>query len=124
MIGFSQKGEFSKTIDFLGKAKNTLSKSSLSKYGQMGVDALAKATPRDSGTTASSWYYEIEQSKGSVSITWSNSNVNDGVVVAVILQYGHGTGTGGYVRGVDYINPALKPVFDKIVEDVWKEVER
>lgn len=124
MISFSQKGEFTKTIDFLGKAKDTLSSQSLRKYGEMGVEALRKATPKDSGRTASSWYYEIEKTKGSVTITWSNSNVNDGVNVAVIIQYGHGTGTGGYVRGVDYINPALKPVFDKIVEDVWKEVER
>lgn len=124
MIRISGEGEFVKTIDFLGKAKDTLSNSSLRKYGEMGVEALRKATPKRSGKTASSWYYEIEKTKGSVTITWLNSNVNDGVVVAVILQHGHGTGTGGYVRGVDYINPALKPVFDKIVENVWKEVER
>lgn len=124
MIGFSQSGDFTKTIDFLGKAKEALSESSLAKYGEMGVKALERATPKRTGKTAASWYYEVEKTSSSVTITWSNSNVHEGVVVAVLLQHGHGTGTGGYVRGVDYINPALKPVFDKIVEDVWKEVER
>lgn len=124
MIGFSQKGDFSKTIDFLDKAKDALSMSTLSEYGEMGVKALERATPKKSGRTAASWYYEIEKTKSSVTITWSNSNLNQGVVVAVLLQHGHGTGTGGYVRGVDYINPALKPVFDKIVENVWREVEK
>lgn len=124
MFKISQKGDFTKTIDFLGKAKNTLSLSSLDKYGKMGVEALKKATPKDSGKTAASWYYEVEKTRSSVTITWCNNNVNEGAVIALLLQMGHGTGTGGYVRGVDYINPALKPVFDKIAEDVWKEVER
>lgn len=122
MIGFSQKGEFSKTENFLEKARKILELSKLDKYGEMGVKALELATPKDSGKTASSWYYEIERKDNSLTVTWSNSNVNKGVVVAVLLQYGHGTGTGGYVRGVDYINPALKPVFDSIVESIWKEV--
>lgn len=124
MFGITQEGDFSKSIDFLKKAKKTLSESSLEKYGQMGVEALRNATPRDTGKTAESWYYEIKKTKGSLTITWLNRNINDGVPIAVILQYGHGTGTGGWVKGIDYINPALEPVFDKIVEDVWKEVSR
>lgn len=88
----------------------------------MGVEALASATPVDTGKTASSWYYKVDYNEGSASITWSNSNVNDGVNIAVILQYGHGTGNGGYVVGRDYINPAIAPIFDKITEHVWEEV--
>ena len=95
----------------------------LSKYGQIGVGALASATPLDSGKTAASWGYEISMSGNSATITWINSNQNQGVNIAVILQYGHGTGTGGYVAGRDYINPAMRPVFDKITEDVWREIQ-
>lgn len=94
----------------------------LEKYGQMGVDALASATPVDSGTTAESWGYEISVRKEGATIHWTNTNQNKGVYIAVILQYGHGTGTGGYVQGVDYINPAIRPVFDKIAEEAWMEV--
>ena len=94
----------------------------LERYGQMGVDALSSATPVDSGVTASSWTFEIEQTSKGATISWLNSNVNQNVVIALILQYGHGTGTGGYVEGRDYINPAMRPVFDKIAEQAWKEV--
>ena len=94
----------------------------LEKYGQMGVSALASATPIDSGTTAESWGYEISIGKEEATIYWTNTNQNKGVYIAVILQYGHGTGTGGYVQGVDYINPAIRPVFDKIAEEAWMEV--
>ena len=94
----------------------------LDRYGQMGVDALASATPLDSGETASSWGYEIQRSGKSFSISWTNTNTNGSVNVAIILQYGHGTGTGGYVPGRDYINPAIRPVFDKIADGVWKVV--
>ena len=94
----------------------------LRKYGQAGVEALAAATPKDTGETAASWSYEIVQTRNGYSIFWNNSNVNRGVNIALILQYGHGTGTGGYVRGIDYINPAIRPVFDEIANAAWKEV--
>ena len=96
----------------------------LDKYGRVGVDALSSATPSDSGLTASSWSYEIEHSSSSAVIKFTNSNINKGVPIAIILQYGHGTGTGGWVQGRDYINPAIQPIFDKIVQDAWKEVTR
>lgn len=94
----------------------------LEKYAREGVTALASATPVDSGETAASWDYEIQKGNGKVSIYWTNSNINDGVPIAVILQYGHGTNGGGYVQGRDYINPAIRPIFDKIAENAWKEV--
>lgn len=123
MISFRHKGDFSKLTRYLEKVKNTTKlETILKKYGQAGVDALSSATPVESGLTASSWSYEIEYSGGSCSIIFSNSNINKGVPIAIILQYGHGTGTGGWVEGRDYINPAIQPIFDKIVEDAWKEV--
>lgn len=94
----------------------------LHKYGQLGVQALSLATPLDSGETATSWNYEIEQDGDTITLAWNNTHVNHGVNIAVILQYGHGTGTGGYVVGRDYINPALRPIFDDIADAVWKEV--
>lgn len=124
MISFSTKGNFSKTTNFLERAKRMFNGTSFDKYGRMGVAALQAATPVDSGETASSWYYEIESRNGSTTINWLNRHVNDGVVIAVILQYGHGTGTGGYVEGTDYINPAMRSVFNQIAEDAWKEVTR
>ena len=96
----------------------------LDKYGREGVAALASATPIESGKTASSWYYEIKNSNGSATISFYNSNVNKGVPIAIILQYGHGTGTGGWVQGRDYINPAIQPVFDRIAEEAWREVTK
>ena len=122
VITFHHKGNFQKTDNFLKKAKQGDYFRSLEKFAQEGVNALVSATPIDSGKTAASWDYTISRSKGSVSITWTNSNVNDGVNIAVIIQYGHGTRNGGYVQGRDYINPAIRPVFDKIAENVWKEV--
>ena len=86
--------------------------------------ALASATPTETGKTASSWFYEISHNKGSATITFSNSNINKGVPIAIILQYGHGTGTGGWVEGRDYINPAIQPIFDKIANEAWKEVTK
>lgn len=94
----------------------------LERYGKKGVAALAAATPKDTGKTASSWSYEISEGKDTLSLTWKNTNINDGVNIAIILQYGHGTRNGGYVRGVDYINPALKPIFDELADAAWKEV--
>lgn len=124
MITWSHKGDFSKTTKFLEKAKGLINASIFDKYGKAGVEALASSTPKDTGTTAESWYYEIEKSNGGVTINWKNSNINKGVLIAVILQYGHGTGTGGYVSGTDYINPAMRPVFDQIANDIWKEVNQ
>lgn len=124
MITFRQKGDFSKFTRFLQRAKEVVHLSDLDKYGQAGVAALASATPVDSGETARSWYYEITHSQGSSKITFLNSHINDGVPIAVILQYGHGTGTGGWVEGRDYINPAIQPLFDEIANNAWREVTK
>ena len=124
MITFRQKGDFSKLTWYLEKAKEAAKVGVLDKYGQAGVAALSSATPVESGLTAQSWYYEIEHTKSSAVIRFLNSNVNNGVPIAVILQYGHGTGTGGWVEGRDYINPAIQPIFDNIAEDAWKEVTK
>ena len=124
MISFEQKGDFSKTEQFLNRMKKKEMFKNLSIYGQRGVDALRKATPKNTGLTADSWRYEIKINKNDVRIIWSNVNIQNGVPIAVILQYGHATGTGGYVQGIDYINPAIKPIFDDISEKVWKEMKR
>ena len=124
MISFRQKGDFSKLTNYLEKAKNAVHLGNLDKYGRQGVAALASATPIDSGETAESWYYKIENNKESATITFYNSNVQNGVPIAIILQYGHGTGTGGWVQGRDYINPAIQPIFDQIVDDAWREVNK
>ena len=124
MISISQKGDFSKLTGFLERMKNVIKIGDLDKYGREGVAALSAATPKESGLTANSWYYEIERTKDSVSISFHNSNVNKGVPIAIILQYGHGTRNGGYVEGIDYINPAIQPLFNKIAEDAWEEVTK
>ena len=124
MITFRQKGNFSKLISFLERAKNVVKDIDLDKYGREGVAALASATPVESSLTANSWYYKIERQNGSISINFYNSNINEGVPIAIILQYGHGTGTGGWVEGRDYINPAIQPLFDKIADDAWKQVTK
>ena len=124
MITFRHQGNFSKTEKFLKKASKADISSILHKYGRKGVDALAAATPVDSGLTASSWDYEVSMSRGSYTITWSNSHINKGVPIAIILQYGHGTGTGGWVQGRDYINPAIQPIFDEIADSAWREVTK
>lgn len=124
MITIKAKGDFKKTETFFNRLMKTDFMSILSKYGSLGVDALAAATPADSGKTASSWRYDIVNSGDSASIIWSNTNVNKGVNIAVILQYGHGTRNGGYVQGRDYINPAMRPIFDEIAQKAWAEVIR
>ena len=124
MISFRQKGDFSNLSSYLERVKEKVKLGDLDKYGRAGVAALASATPVDSGLTANSWYYEIERQNGSVSIVFNNSNVNKGVPIAIILQYGHGTGTGGWVQGRDYINPAIQPIFDEIANNAWKEVTK
>ena len=123
MISFRQKGDFSKLTNYLEKAKKVVHLSTLDKYGQAGVAALASATPVDSGKTANSWYYKIENKNDSATISFHNSNIQNGVPIAIIIQYGHGTGTGGWVEGRDYINPAIRPIFDQIANDVWREVK-
>ena len=124
MIKFRHKGDFSKFTRYLERTKNAVRLGDLDRYGREGVAALASATPVDSGLTASSWYYEIVRKSGSVSIVFNNSNIQNGVPIAVILQYGHGTRNGGWVEGRDYINPAIQPIFDKIANDAWREVTK
>lgn len=124
MISVRQKGDFSKTIRYLGKAKKAVRLEDLDAYGREGVAALASATPVDSGLTANSWYYEIVRKNGSVTIAFNNSNIQNGVPIAIILQYGHGTRNGGWVQGRDYINPAVQPIFDEITNKAWREVTK
>ena len=124
MIRFRHEGDFSKAINFMKKAKRASSLKALDDYGRRGVAALASATPVDSGITAKSWYYKITREKGSVRISFHNSNIQNGVPIAIILQYGHGTNNGGWVEGRDYINPSIQPVFDKLVNDAWREVTK
>ena len=124
MISFRQKGDFSKLTKYFERAKAAARLSILDKYGREGVAALSSATPVDSGETAKSWFYEIKHNNGSASLTFYNSHINQGVPIAIILQYGHATGTGGWVEGRDYINPAIQPIFDKIVDAAWKEVTK
>lgn len=124
MITFRQKGDFSNLTRYLERVKGAVNLSLLDKYGREGVAALSSATPVDSGETANSWYYEVENKNGSATISFYNSNIQNGVPIAIILQYGHGTGTGGWVQGRDYINPAIQPIFDKIANEAWKEVTK
>lgn len=122
MIRIRHIGDYHKVTSWLEKLREAFHLGILDKYGKMGVDALSAATPVDSGLTAASWSYEIQNDGGKATVSFNNSNINQGVNIAIILQYGHGTGTGGYVAGRDYINPAIQPVFDKLAEDAWKEV--
>lgn len=122
MITFTHKGDFSRTNKFLERALEIVKLGELDKYGRQGVEALKANTPVDSGKTAESWDYEIERTKSGAKIYWYNTNENKGVNIAVILQYGHGTKNGGYVKGRDYINPAIQPVFDEIADEAWKEM--
>lgn len=124
MIAFRQKGDFSKLTRYLERVKEAVKLGELDRYGREGVAALVSATPVESGKTANSWYYEIENNGKAAKISFKNSNINKGVPIAIILQYGHGTGTGGWVQGRDYINPAIQPIFDKIAEQAWKEVTK
>lgn len=124
MIKFRQKGDFSKLTSFLEKAKETIHIGELDKYGREGVSALSSATPVDSGETAKSWKYEIVNRKGSITISFYNTNIQNDVPIAIILQYGHATKNSGWVQGRDYINPAIQPVFDKIANSAWKEVTK
>ena len=122
MITLTAKGDLNNTYKFLDRILKRDIYKNLEAYGQEGVNALAEATPKKTGKTAASWEFDIDRGLNSVAITWRNTNINNGVNIAIILQYGHGTGWGGYVQGRDYINPAIRPVFDKIAESIWKEV--
>lgn len=123
MIRITQKGNFEKTEKFFSRARKRDYYRALSFYGQKGVQALSAATPKDTGKTAASWGYTINQSPRSVSITWTNSNTTDsGIPIVILIQYGHGTRSGAYVQGRDFINPAIRPIFDEIAEKVWREV--
>lgn len=122
MISFKHTGDFSKTFAFLEKSNSSSNFSSLDKYGREGVAALQAATPFSTGLTANSWYYEITKSGNTATISFLNSNIQNGVSIAIILQYGHATRNGGWVQGRDYINPAVQPIFDNMAETIWKEV--
>lgn len=124
VIRIRQKGDFRKLSSYFERVKETIKIGDLDKYGRAGVAALESATPIDTGLTSQSWYYTIERQNGTVKLNFHNSNLNEGVPIAIVLQYGHATSTGGWVEGIDYINPALKPIFEHLAEDAWKEVER
>lgn len=125
MIVLKEKGDFSTTIKYLKKLDNAEKSNIFDKYGQLGVDALQSATPRDTSATANSWKYDVYYNKNeSVRIVFSNTNIVDGVPIAILLQYGHGTRNGGYVEGRDYINPAIQPIFDELVKEAWREVRK
>lgn len=124
MITITQKGSFKNTERYLSKLKQAQLFAVLEKYGSIGVNALSNATPVESGETAASWTYSIVQRPGYYSIRWHNSHNHQGVPIAVLLQYGHGTGTGGYVQGRDYINPAVRPIFDQMTTEIGKEVTK
>jgi hypothetical protein len=122
MITFKSKGNFEKATRWFDRVKLAVHRGDLEKYGRAGVEALAAATPKDTGTTASCWYYKITDQNGKITISFLNSNVIDYVPIAVILQYGHATGNGGWVEGIDYINPAIRPIFEEMADKAWKEV--
>lgn len=122
VLSVTQKGDFSKTTRLFHGIVERYYMRKLRFYGEKGVRALRDSTPKDSGQTAEAWSYEIVESSGSLSVYWKNSNFNDGVSIAIILQYGHGTRNGGYVEGIDYINPAIRPIFTKMADEAWKEV--
>ena len=125
ILSLESKGDFSKTLSWLKRIKFDKLMTKLNEYGELGVTALSNATPRRTGLTASSWYYVIEQTPTTIKITWKNSNMTrEAIPVALLIQNGHGTRTGGYVHGIDYINPALRPIFEEIVNNVWKEITK
>lgn len=124
MITFKHKGNFKRTEKFLDELKRFNISNILNKYGRIGVAALSSNTPMDSGLTAMSWDYFIEMDSRGAKITWVNNNVSDGTNVAILIQYGHGTGTGGYVSPRDFVNPTMKPIFDALTDEIWKEVAR
>ncbi len=124
VISFAQHGDFKKSLTFMTRVRSRNVRGILEKYGQRGVEALVIATPKATGKTAASWSYEIKMDDNGATLCWKNANIVDGVPIAVILQYGHGTRNGGYVQGTDYINPVMKPLFDEIAAELWREVRK
>lgn len=124
MIRLKAKGNYKKAFTYMERIKEYVNRGDLNHYGELGVEALRQNTPKDTGKTADSWTYEIVREKDRVRIIWSNENVNDGINIAVILQYGHGTNNGGYVEGRDYINPSIQPIFDRLADNAWREVTK
>ena len=124
MISVQEKGDFSKLNRYLNRLKDAVKLKGLERVGQQGVAALSAATPVDTGKTASSWYYEIKRDSNTVTISFCNRNIQNGVPIAIILEYGHGTGTGGFVQGRKYIEPTIRPVFDKLTEEAWQAVTK
>lgn len=122
MIRVSVKGDFKKTNSFLERAKNLFGLGILDKYGRRGVDALRAATPKDTGETANAWYYRVVRNRRGTAIEWLNSSKNEGIPIVILLQYGHGFQNGGFYEGLDFINPAMRPVFEQIADDAWKEL--
>ena len=122
MISVSVKGDFKKTNSFLERAKNLFGLGILDKYGRRGVDALRAATPKDTGETANAWYYRVVRNRRGTAIEWLNSSKNEGIPIVILLQYGHGFQNGGFYEGLDFINPAMRPVFEQIADDAWKEL--
>lgn len=124
MITFSQRGDFKKLSSFLERAKEVFNIGILDKYGELGVNALAAMTPKETGTTANSWDYRIVRGKGYCKLQFINTNVQNGVPIAIVLQYGHATKSGGFVEGRDYINPAVRPVFEQLANEAWREATK
>lgn len=123
-VKFKVKGSFLKTHKYFESLLKVTNRSDLDRYGKAGVEALRRATPKDTGKTADAWDYKIEREKGLSKIIWFNTNENQGTNIAVILQYGHGTKNGSYVRGIDYINPAMQPIFQEIADKAWQEITK
>jgi hypothetical protein len=124
ILTYETYGDFSAVQDLLERGKEFFNAGILNEYGRKGVEALKAATPRDTGLTAESWYYEIQRGEGLIRLSFNNSNTNQGIPIAILIQYGHATRNGGFVEGIDYINPALRPVFDELAEKLWKEVSK
>ena len=124
MIRFEQKGNFSKLDRYFKRIKNSVNNVDFDEFGRRGVDALSKATPVRTGLAAQSWYYKVIKTKNSTTITFNNSDIENGVPIAIILQYGHATKNGGWVEGRDYINPSIQPIFDELAKNAWKEVTK
>lgn len=124
VVKVTHKGDFKKTTSFLNRVQKLNFETIFDKYGKMGVDELRRATPKDTGKTAASWGYTVEVGHDSATVIWTNNNINQGENIALLIQYGHGTATGGYVRGFDYINPAMDRIYEKCLDEIWREVSK
>lgn len=124
VINVTHSGSFKHTEDFLKRVSKRRQFGWLDSYGIRGVDALSNATPKDTRETSKRWRYSVSEKRGVITISWYNDNVEDGKPIAILIQYGHATGTGGYVEGRDYINPAMQPLFDQMTDEIWKRVKQ